>query len=258
MHMFTHSIVCPPCASFAGGLTTAGLGAPNLDRALEQHERYCEALESCGVALTRLVPDPRYPDSTFVEDAAVLAGRCAVITRPGASSRRGETAAVRKALEPFYGTFDEIQASGTVDGGDVCDAGERFFIGISERTNEEGARQLAGFLSSSGYAFTFIDVRGLAGLLHLKSGLAYLGDRWLVVDESLAGLKEFSDYRLLQVEPAEKYAANCVRINDHVLLASGYPKIEAALSGIGMDVVALDMSEFRKMDGGLSCLSLRF
>jgi dimethylargininase len=145
-----------------------------------------------------------------------------------------------------------------VDGGDVCEAGEHFFIGISERTNEEGARQLAEFLSSSGYTAAFIDVKGIAGLLHLKSGLAFLGDRWLVVDEALAGLKEFSDYRLLKVEPAEKYAANCVRINDHVLLASGYPKIEARLRGLGMGVVALDMSEFRRMDGGLSCLSLRF
>jgi dimethylargininase len=239
-------------------LTTAGLGPPNLEQALEQHERYCAALESCGVELTRLAPEPCYSDSTFVEDAAVLAPRCAVITRPGAISRRGETKAVRKALGRFYKTFHEIEAPGTVDGGDVCEAGERFFIGISERTNEEGARQLAGFLSSAGYTSTFIDVRGSAGLLHLKSGLAYLGDGWLVVDEALAGLKEFSDYRLLQVEPAEKYAANCVRINDHVLLASGYPKIEAALGGIGMNVVALDMSEFRKMDGGLSCLSLRF
>jgi dimethylargininase len=239
-------------------LTTAGLGAPNLDRALEQHERYCEALERCGVELERLAPDPRHPDSTFVEDTAVLAPRCAVITRPGAISRRGETKAVRKALERFYKTFYEIEAPGTVDGGDVCAAGERFFIGVSERTNEEGARQLAGFLSSAGYTSTFVDVRRNVGLLHLKSGLAYLGDGWLVVNEVFAGLKEFSDYRLLRVEPAEKYAANCVRINDHVLLASGYPKIEAALSEIGMNVVALDMSEFRKMDGGLSCLSLRF
>jgi dimethylargininase len=256
--MFTRAIVCPPCANFAEGLTTASLGAPNLEKALEQHERYCEALESCGVALTRLAPDARHPDSTFVEDAAVLAPRCAVITRPGAIGRRGETQAVRKALERFYETFHEIQAPGTVDGGDVCEAGEHFFIGISGRTNEEGARQLAEFLLSSGYASTFVVVRGRAGLLHLKSGLAYLGDRWLVVDESIAGLKEFSGYRTLRVEPAERYAANCVRINGRVLLASGYPKIEARLRGIGMNAVALDMSEFRKMDGGLSCLSLRF
>ncbi len=258
MHMFTHSIVCPPCANFARGLTTADLGAPNLEKALEQHERYCEALERCGIGLTRLAPDPRYSDSTFVEDAAVLTARCAVIARPGAISRRGETAAVRKALERFYETFYEIKAPGTVDGGDVCEAGEHFFVGVSGRTNEEGARQLAGFLSSEGYTSSIIDVRGIAGLLHLKSGLACLDDGWLVAAEPFAGFKEFSDYRLICVEPAERYAANCVRINDRVLLASGYPKIEARLRGLGMNVVALDMSEFRKMDGGLSCLSLRF
>jgi len=258
MRMFTRAIVCPPCASFAEGLTTAGLGAPDLEKALDQHERYCKALESCGIALARLDADPNYPDSTFVEDTAVLASRCAVITRPGAVSRRGEIKAAKKALERFYETFHAIQAPGTVDGGDVCEAGEHFFIGISGRTNEEGARQLAGFLLSSGYTSTFVDMRGRAGLLHLKSGLAYLGDRRLVADESIAGLKEFSDYRVVGVEPAERYAANCVRINGRVLLASGYPKIEAELRGLGMGVVALDMSEFRKMDGGLSCLSLRF
>jgi len=258
MHMFTHSIVCPPCANFAGGLTTAGLGAPILERALEQHERYCEALERCGIELTRLAPDPRHPDSTFVEDMAVLAARCAVITRPGAMSRRGETKAVREALEPFCGTFYEIEAPGTVDGGDVCEAGEHFFIGISGRTNEEGARQLAGFLSSSGYTSTFIDVRGLAGLLHLKSGLASLGDGWLVAAEPFAGHGGFIDYHMAFVDPAEMYAANCVRVNDRVLLPAGYPGIEKRLREIGFDVLILDMSEFRKMDGGLSCLSLRF
>ncbi len=258
IRMFTKAIVRPPCASFAAGLTTAGLGPPDPGRALEQHERYCEALERCGLALTRLAPDDRYPDSTFVEDTAVLTPRCAVITRPGAESRRGETAAVRRALEPFYKMFHEIAAPGTVDGGDVCEAGERFFIGISERTNEDGARQLAGFLSRQGYTASIVDVRGVAGLLHLKSGLAYLGGGWLVAAEHFAGCDGFIDYHMAFVDPAELYAANCVRVNDRVLLAAGYPGIERRLREIGFDLLALDMSEFRKMDGGLSCLSLRF
>jgi len=208
--------------------------------------------------LRRLAPDPRYPDSTFVEDAAVLTARCAVITRPGAISRRGETAAVREALERFYESFYEIAAPGTVDGGDVCEAGEHYFIGVSERTNEEGARRLAGFLSTEGFSSSFVDVRGVGGLLHLKSGLASLGEGWLVAAEPLVARREIFDYHLACVEPAEGYAANCVRINERVLLASGYPKIEARLRGLGLDVLTLDMSEFRKMDGGLSCLSLRF
>ena len=258
VRMFTHAIVRPPCGRFAEGLTSAGLGPPDLGRALEQHESYCEALERCGLALTRLEPDERYPDSTFVEDTAVLTPRCAVITRPGAESRRGETGAVKAALEPFCKKFQEIQAPGTVDGGDVCEAGEHFFIGISERTNEEGARQLAGFLSREGYTASIVDVRGVAGLLHLKSGLAYLGGGWLVAAEHFAACGGFIDYHMAFVDPAELYAANCVRVNERVLIAAGFPGIERRLGEIGFDLLALDMSEFRKMDGGLSCLSLRF
>jgi dimethylargininase len=256
--MFTRAIVRPPCGRFADGITSAGLGPPNLEKALQQHERYCVALASCGLALTGLEPDDRYPDSTFVEDAAVLAPRCAVITRPGAESRRGETAAVRKALEPFYETFHETEAPGALDGGDVCEAGEHYFIGLSERTNEDGARQLAGFLSREGYTASIVDVRGAAGLLHLKSGLAYLGGGWLVAAERFAGCGGFIDYHMAFVDPAELYAANCVRVNDRILLAAGYPGIERRLREIGFDPLILDMSEFRKMDGGLSCLSLRF
>lgn len=258
IRMFTKAIVRPPCANFAAGLTTAALGAPDPGRALEQHERYCEALARCGLAITRLEPDDDYPDSTFVEDTAVLTPRCAVITRPGAESRRGETAAVRETLEGFYGTIHEIRAPGTVDGGDVCEAGERFFIGLSERTNEEGARQLAEFLYRDGYAVSIVDVRGVSGLLHLKSGLAYLGGGWLVAAEHFAGCGGFIDYHMAFVDPAEAYAANCVRANDRVLLPAGYPMIERRLREIGFDLLILDMSEFRKMDGGLSCLSLRF
>jgi dimethylargininase len=258
IRMFTKAIVRPPCGRFAEGLTSAGLGPPDLGRALEQHERYCEALERCGLALTRLEPDERYPDSTFVEDTAVLTPRCAVIARPGAESRRGETAAVRKALEGSYETFREITAPGTVDGGDVCEAGEHFFIGLSERTNEDGARQLAGFLSREGYTASIVDVRGASGLLHLKSGLACLGGGWLVAAEHFAACGGFIDYHMAFVDPAELYAANCVRVNDRVLIAAGYPEIERRLREIGFDLLTLDMSEFRKMDGGLSCLSLRF
>ena len=256
--LFARALIRPPCAGFAGGLTAANLGPPALEKALEQHERYCEALERCGLELTRLSPDPRFPDSTFVEDAAVLAGRCAVITRPGASSRLGEVAAVRVALEPFYDSFHEIAAPGTLDGGDVSEAGGHFFIGVSERTNEYGARQLAGFLAENGYSSSLVDIRGIEGILHLKSGVAYIGENRLVAIDALAGHAAFRACEIVRVEPSESYAANCVRINDYVLVAAGYPALPASLRALDYGVIALDMSEFRKMDGGLSCLSLRF
>lgn len=256
--MFRNAIVCPPGSRFAEGLTTAGLGAPILKRALEQHARYCEALERCGLSLTRLDPDPRFPDGTFVEDAAVLTPGFAVLARPGAASRQGEVAGIREVLARFYRSIRAIEAPGTVDGGDICEAEGHFFIGISERTNEAGARQLAGFLEKEGYTSSFVDIRNTGGILHLKSGIACLGDRRLVLIGALAGREEFRGYDVVRVETSEEYAANCVRINDRVFLAAGFPALEKSLVRLGTRVVPLEMSEFRKMDGGLSCLSLRF
>ena len=149
--MFRKAIVREPGKNFAAGLTSVDLGAPDIERAVEQHRAYCEALESCGLELIRLPPDEQHPDSTFVEDTALLTARGAVITRPGAESRRGEIDAIESALREHYGELQFIRAPGTVDAGDVCEAGEHFFIGISLRTNEHGARQLAGFLESFGY-----------------------------------------------------------------------------------------------------------
>ena len=254
--MFTRAIVRPPAPNFREGLTSVDLGAPNYELALEQHEAYCAALEHCGLTLTRLEPDPDYPDSTFVEDTAVLTDRCGILARPGAPSRAGEVAKLRAVLADFYPSLLSIEAPATLDGGDICDAGDHFFIGISERTNEAGAQQLAERLRSFNYTSSFVDIRGVEGILHLKSGLAYLGDKRLAVIAELAD--RVRGYDLVSVNSDEEYAANCVRINDHVLVAEGYPIFAGALKELGYQTIALDMSEFQKMDGGLSCLSLRF
>jgi dimethylargininase len=256
--MFTKAIVRPPAPNFAEGLTTADLGAPNYERALKQHEAYCAALEQCGLMLIRLEADSRYPDSTFVEDTAVLTKCCAVLTRPGAPSRAGEVAGIADVLADFYPSILSIKPPGTLDGGDVCEAGNHFFIGISERTNEAGAQQLAELLAPLGYASSLIDIRGLKSILHLKSGVAFLGDNRLAVVEALADRPESHGYDLVTVNSSGQYAANCVRVNDHVLVAAGYPKFERKLQALGYQTIALEMTEFQKMDGGLSCLSLRF
>lgn len=256
--MFTGAIVRPPAANFADGLTRVDLGQPHYELALEQHAAYCCALVDCGLTLTHLAADERYPDSTFVEDAAVLTERGAVITRPGAASRLGEIEEIRDVLLDHYPRVVEIREPGTLDGGDVCEAGGNFFIGVSQRTNEHGAAQLAAFLSAFGYDATLIDIRALSNILHLKSGLAHLGDdRMLVIDE-LKRLKQLSDYELLDVDSAEAYAANCLRVNNSILVAAGFPLLRQKLQKLGYETVALEMSEFEKMDGGLSCLSLRF
>jgi len=256
--MFTKAIVRPPAANFVEGLTTADLGPPNYERALKQHEAYCAALEQCGLTLIRLAADSRYPDSTFVEDTAVLTERNAILTRPGAESRAGEVASIGEVLSDFYPSTLSIQPPGTVDGGDVCEAGNHFFIGISERTNEAGAQQLTVLLARFGYTSSFIDIRGLGSILHLKSGLSYVGDNRLAVIEALADRPEFRSYDLVRVDDREMYAANCIRVNDHVLVAAGYPAFAGKLRELGYQPIELEMTEFQKMDGGLSCLSLRF
>ncbi|HEU4768845.1 MAG TPA: arginine deiminase family protein [Pyrinomonadaceae bacterium] len=256
--MFTKAIVRPPGTTFASGHTSVDLGKPDHDLALRQHEAYCHTLESCGITLIRLSPDDNHPDSTFVEDPAIVTTRGAIITRPGAESRLGEIHEIERTLRDHYPDLSSILAPGTVDGGDICAAGDHYFIGLSGRTNEAGATQLARILASFGYTSSLIDIRGLSNILHLKSGMTYLGSNRLVVIDALRSEKEFSGYELVHVKSGEEYAANCLFINGQVLVAAGFPKLKQQLEDLNYPTITLDMSEFRKMDGGLSCLSLRF
>ncbi|HEY8184763.1 MAG TPA: hypothetical protein VIF64_01770 [Pyrinomonadaceae bacterium] len=260
--MLTKAIVRAPGANYAEALTTMDLGAPNYERALRQHVAYCWALERSGLRLTRLEPDERFPDATFVEDTALVTNREAILARPGAASRLGEVESISTVLYRVFHELHSIREPATLDAGDVCETEQEgknhFFIGISQRTNEEGAQQLAKWLVSYGFTSAFVDIRGVKNILHLKSGLAYLGDNRLVVIDSLADRNEFRRHDLVHVNAGEEYAANCVRLNDYVLVAAGYPNFEAQLRKLGYQTISLEMSEFQKKDGGLSCLSLRF
>jgi dimethylargininase len=256
--LFKNAIVRIPARNFAEGLTSVDLGLPSFDTAMKQYSSYCKALEACGLALTTLDADPRFPDSTFVEDTAVLTPGAAILTRPGAPSRSGEVAAIRETVNKFFAHTLEITAPGTLDGGDICEAEDHFFLGVSQRTNEEGARQLAAHLAGLGYTSSMIGVRGMSSILHLKSGISYIGDNTMVVIEEMADHEQFRGYELIRVSTQESYAANCVRVNDLVLVAAGYPRLTSALKERGFRPLVLEMSEFQRMDGGLSCLSLRF
>ena len=253
---FTRALVRPPASSFAAGITSADEGAPDLRLARLQHRDYCRALADCGLELTVLPAVEAFPDGTFVEDTAIVTERGAIALNPGAPSRQGEVESVVAALASHYEKIARIEAPGTVDGGDVCDADGHFLIGLSSRTNEEGARQLAACLAEFQYTSSIVDIRG-SRLLHLKSGIAYIGDERLVVTEDLPKFPAFRLYERIPVRSDERYAANCIRVNDRVLVADGYPRITDMLLARRCRVVQLDMSEFRKMDGGLSCLSLR-
>jgi dimethylargininase len=256
--MFRYAIARTPGSNFADGLTTANLGMPDYSRALAQHRKYCETMQACGLELTLLPEDLRYPDSTFVEDASILTERFALMTLPGAASRKGEVAAILPEIEKHFQQVYSITAPGTLDGGDICDTDGHFFIGISKRTNQAGADQLARILAANGYTSACVDITGLKSILHLKSGIAYLGERNLILIDELVGHPAFAGYNILRVSPEENYAANCIRVNDAVIMPKGYPKLQASIEGLGYQVISLDMSEFEKMDGGLSCLSLRF
>ena len=252
---FTHAIVRPPGRSFVNGLSTANLGAPDWESALRQHAAYVQALKTCGLLVTVLPPDDDYPDSTFVEDTALLTPACAIILRPGAPSRRGETESIEPVVKTFYTDIEHIHAPGTVDGGDVMLAGNHFFIGLSQRTNREGAEQILAILTDRGMTGSLVP---LGNILHLKSAIAYVENQTVVASRELSTRPEFGVYRMIQIDSAEQYGANCLWINGTVLVPAGYPKAESAIIAAGYRTIVLDTSEFRKLDGGLSCLSLRF
>ena len=197
-----------------------------------------------------LEADERYPDGCFVEDTAVVIIEAAIITRPGARSRRGEEEEIEKVLSR-YRTLERIEGPGTLDGGDVLRIEDHFCIGLSGRTNSEGARQLAGILSKYGYTSSEIDVKDG---LHLKSGIAYLGDSNFISRKTFSGIHELATYII--VNEAENYATNCLMVNNCLLVPKGFPDSRKKIAEFGYNIAELDMSEFRKMDGGLTCLSL--
>ena len=256
--MFQHTIVKTPCPAVVDGITAhPELGKPDYQKALEEHQAYIEALKSCGVTVKVLPPDNAYPDSCFVEDPAIVTKYCAVITNPGAPTRKGETKAIAEALKEFYPpekTF-AIKDPGTLEGGDVMMAGDTFYVGESARTNAEGIRQLGEILGQFGCKVVAVPLKEV---LHLKTGVNYLGGNDLLVSGEFIEDPIFASYNKIVIPEEEAYAANCININGTVIVPSGYPAVLAAVEHAGYPVKLCDTSEFRKIDGGLSCLSLRF
>ena len=258
MKKFHNVIARRPCRAMTEGITS-GLypGRPDYELALAQHDAYIEALKQCDVHVTLLPADEDYPDSCFVEDPAVLTKRCAIITNPGASSRNGETISIEKAVRLFYPDekIEHITCPGTLEGGDVMMCGEHFFVGRSERTNAEGIRQFTEILRKYGY--TCSEVK-LEHVLHLKTGVNYLENNNMLVSGEFTDKPEFSSFCKCIIPEKEAYAANCIWVNDKVIVPEGYPAVLAAVKSMGYETITVDTSEFRKLDGGLSCLSLRF
>ena len=253
--MFKHAIIRKVSTNFQNGLSSSQLGKPIYKKALLQHTNYSNALEKCGLKILSLKADERFPDSTFVEDTAVINEDLAIITNLGAPSRRGEEVEIKKVLEKFYDDVESIEKPGTLEGGDVLRIEENYFVGLSQRTNKKGALQLKEILKIYGYSCSLVK---LNKVLHLKTGIAYIGDGNLIVSGEFINNPVFQDFNVIKVDKDESYATNCIRVNDYILLVKGCEKLKGSISRLGYNVLELEMTEFRKMDGGLSCLSLRF
>ncbi len=252
--MFRYALTRQPGPDFAKGITTSQLGLPDYAKILAQHNAYEKTLRSLGLEIIHLDALVGYPDAYFVEDTAVVLPELAVITRPGASARQGEEKSIAAALAA-YRPLAQIQSPATLEGGDIFVVGQHLYIGISERTNLAGAQQLADLAAPHGYQATFIPVG--AGL-HLKSSVNPISKDLLLVTQDFAEREEIASFRKIILDPEEEYAANTLRINDYLLTPAGFPRTREKLEQLGIPILELDVSEVQKMDGGLTCMSLRF
>ncbi len=251
---FSCAIVRMPSPTVAQGITSSDLGPADYATMLQQHLSYTAVLRSLGLKIIKLPSLPDFPDAHFVEDVAVITTEVAVITRPGAEQRRGETEHIRAALAE-HRPLAEIKEPGTLDGGDVLRIDRTFYVGISGRTNEAGVQQLQAILSEFGYEVVPVPLE--AGL-HLKSDVNYIGRNTLLLTERWVDNALFAGYEQIVVPAAETYAANTLLVNGRLLTPMGFQETHAALREAGFDILEISISEAEKMDGGLSCLSLRF
>jgi dimethylargininase len=252
--MITIAITRKPGRNFSQGITTSDLGAPDYARMLEQHAAYLEALRGLGVEVITLEALDDFPDAYFVEDTAIVIPESAIVTNPGALSRKGEVEAIEPVLAQFR-KIERIRPPATVEGGDVLMVEKHFFIGISQRTNLEGAAQLGQMLEAYGNTWTAVP---LPAGLHLKSSVNYVGKNTLLLNREFANLPEFQRYDKIVLDQDEEYAVNTLLVNDCLIIPKGFPLARKKLMTLETPIIELEVSEARKMDGGLTCMSLRF
>lgn len=220
--------------------------------AQDQHRGYQRVLASLGCRVLTLDAEPGMPDAVFVEDVAVVLDEVAVMTRPGAASRRGEGASVAEVLGR-YRPLRAIEAPGTLDGGDVLRLGRTLYVGQSDRSNADGVVQLRDAIAEFGYTVRPVPIRGC---LHLKSAVTALDDDTLLVQPAWVDCESFDGFRIIEVHPDEEHAANVVRIGDHVVMPACFPRTWQRLVDAGVNVTTVDVSELQKAEGAVTCCSL--
>ena len=224
----------------------------DLDQARTQHRAYEAALASLGCRVRRLPETPDLPDSVFVQDAAFVFDEVAVVARPGADSRRAETATVAAALESLR-PIRFIEPPGTLDGGDVVCLGRSVCIGQTARTNADGARQVAAILGPLGYSVRPVRV---TGCLHLQTAVTPVADRMILVNRAWVDPTAFGDVEVVDVDAAERFAANALRVGDALVYPDSFPRTRARIEARGLRVVPVDMSELAKAEAGVTCCCL--
>jgi dimethylargininase len=228
--------------------------AIDLDLARAQHAAYEACLRDAGCRVERLAAGPDMPDSVFIEDTAIVFDEVAILTRPGAASRRAETAAVAGALGK-YRPLHHMESPGTADGGDVLVVGHQVFVGRSSRTNDAGIDDMRRALAPYGYDVTAIEVHGC---LHLKSATTEVGENMLLINRAWLPSKPFARFDCIEVHPDEPSAANAVRIRDQIIYSASFPRTLERLQRRGLRVATVDATEVAKAEGAMTCGSLIF
>lgn len=253
---FTHAITRVPAESVAHGLRAEDTGNPDPQEFRVQHAAYVSALEEAGLMVDVLPSLEAFPDSCFVEDPAFCLPEGAILLRPGHPTRMDEPDEIRFALEKRFRKVLDLPGTGHVDGGDILTLDDEILIGLSARTDREGAEAFATLLAEWGYSVRIVETP--AGVLHFKTACSTLGEDVILATRPMIESGLFGDRKVVAVADGEDYCANVIRVNDVVLVPEGYPATLANIQAAGFRTRLMPVSEPRKVDGGLSCLSLRF
>jgi dimethylargininase len=255
-YRFSQAITRTPDRSMVNGLRAVDRGDPDLDLFKVHHADYIAALRSTGATVTTLDPLAGFPDAVFVEDTALCLPEGAIIMRPGAPTRLGEVGAMARVLAGYYDEVLTVEGPGHIEGGDILTTEREILVGRSSRTDAHGIETLRRLVASWNYRVR--EVRTPPGVLHYKTDCALLDEETILATDRLAATGCFDGYKVIHTPAGEEAAANAVRFNDIVLLPAGFPKTADLLASAGYTIREIGNSEAAKLDGGMSCLSLRF
>ena len=254
-YQFTHAVVRKPAKSITKGLRAVDIGSPDYDQMICDHDDYVEALMSAGVEVINLTALNEFPDGQFVEDTALCLPKAAILMRPGAPSRLGEVNEIAPKLRELFEDVYEIDDHGSIEGGDILVTGKEILVGRSARTDEKGVRQLSEIVTPLGYVMR--EVFTPPEILHFKTDCSLLGPYEILSTKRLQSSGCFDGYSVINVADGEEAAANAIRVNDYVIMPAGFPRTKAILEEHGYKVKVINNTECAKLDGGMSCLSLR-